>query len=278
MGAGLLVGCSSPAPEKPPTLPSGVSVSILQNRDYYGPRRLEIAVTNDRKSDFEVTEVAFHSARFTGAAPTTSGTLIPGGTTRNLRVQLGTTSCDPSKTPDTVRVTFTRADGSTATATVEPSSPFHAIETVVAQDCAEQLTAEHVGIALAGELRTVQRKGHPVALLDVTFTPTGAAGTASIAAITRTILLRPADGSDEWPLDLHVTADSAPTTVTLDIVPANCRLHTVTEDKRGTYFPFTTTTDAGDGLFYLAASNAVKEQFYAYIATYCGWDADTPLD
>ena len=150
-----------------------------------------------------------------------------------------------------------------------------AIETVVAQDCAEQLTEKTVQITLGDAVRTEQRKGHPVALLDVTFTPVGTGAPVSIGDIRRTILLRPADGTDTWPVDTEFVAGDEPVTVTLDVLPANCRLHTVTEDKRGTYFPFETTTDAGDGLFYLAASTAVKEEFYAYIADYCGWDSST---
>ena len=131
-----------------------------------------------------------------------------------------------------------------------------------------------VAITLGDELRVEQRGEHPVGLLDVTFTPTGTGNPVTIDEITRTILIRPADGTDSWPVATTFDASSAPVTMTLDIYPSNCRLHTVAEDKRGTYFPFSTN----GSLFYIAASNTVKEEIYAYIATYCGWDSTTPPD
>jgi hypothetical protein len=136
-----------------------------------------------------------------------------------------------------------------------------------------------MAITLADSLREVTRKGHPIALLDVTFTPTTATGSVTVSRVDRTILLRPADGTDEWPLDLTFRAGDPPVTTTLEVLPANCRLHTVTEDKRGTFFPITATPSrSSGGLFFIASTNAMKEQFYDYIADYCGWDASTPAD
>lgn len=287
MGVGVLAACSpvatstptgSPSPSAP--LPAGISVSAYQNRDDYGPRRLELAVENSGTRDITITRATYSSPHFTTDAAWTRRTEIPSGSTRDLRVELGPTRCStPGSAADAVTLHYTLPDGTSGVTTLTPTIRFRAVDLIVGQDCAEQLTADHVAISLAGGLRTTVRKGHPIALLDITFAPTDAEGSVTLSRIDRTILLRPADNTDTWPLDLTIAAGSEPVTKTLEIVPANCRLHTVTEDKRGTFFPLTVTpSGASEGLFYLASTSAMKEAFYDYIADYCGWDASTPLD
>ena len=272
---GALAGCTPATP--PARLPAGVTVGILQNRDDYGPRRLEIAVTNGSTSTLRIDSATFLSPSITGEA-SDSGAEIPAGSTVDFRVVLGATICEPEPGTDAVRLAFTDDAGSAGSADLTPTDPFGAIRNVVAQDCAEQLTQKTVAIALADELTTSTVAGVLTAHLAVTFTPTGAGAPVRIPSVRRTILLRPASGADTWPVALSFDAASAPRTVTLDIVPANCRLHTVTEDKRGTYLPFDTVTSSGAGLFYIGTTVPVKEQVYRYIAAFCGWDASTPLD
>jgi hypothetical protein len=272
---GVLAGCS-PAPLT--ELPDGVSVSILQNRDDYGVRRLQIAVTNDSTSAITIDRAALRSPRLGDGTAWTRPAEIAPGTTTNLAVSLGDARCDPGLGAGGERVDlrFAVPDGGSGSATVTPRDPFDAISTIIAQDCAQEVAAETVSIELGGDLRVEDRDGHPVALLDVTLAPTGAGSPVTVVSVGRTIMLQPASLEQGWPVGETVTATSAPVTLTLDIVPANCRLHTVAEDKRGTYFPITVDTYAGEGLFYLPASTAVKERFYAYIADYCGWNSDDP--
>jgi hypothetical protein len=253
-------------------------VSVFQNRDDYGPRRLEVAVSNETTRVLTITNARFESSSFAGSAEWTRTAEIPAGATRNLRVELGPTDCAAESAPATVTLAYTLADGTTGTATLTPPDRFGSIPKIIAQDCAEELAQRTVAITLGDELRTEERDGRPVAFLDVEFTPTGVDGSVTIEAITRTILVKPAGGGDSWAVDATFDAASAPLIFTLDFVPSNCRLHTVAEDKRGTYFPFTTVTDAGAGSFSIAASTSVKEAIYSYIADYCGWDASTPLD
>lgn len=247
---------------------------MFQNRDDYGPRRLEIAVENLDESVITVTSATFSSERFTAPASWTRPTEIPIGSTRNLRVDLAPADCDADATAATVTIAFELPDETQGTATVTPTDPFDQVDKLLAQDCAAVFAERTVAITLGDAVTVEQRGDHPVALLDVTFTPTGEGEPVTIDEITRTILIKPASGEDAWPIVATFDATSEPSTVTLDIVPSNCRLHTVAEDKRGTYFPFSTN----GSLFYIAASNDVKEQIYAYIAQYCGWDESTPLD
>lgn len=250
-----------------------MSVSVFQNRDDYGPRRLEIAVANLSDSAIGVSNATFSSTAFATTAAWERPTDITAGSTTNLRVQLGETECTADAAASTVTIGFSLPDGTVGEATVTPDDPFGTIAKIVAEDCAADIAQETVAITLGDTLRVEQRGAHPVALLDVTFTPTGAAGSVRVDSIERTILVRPASGDDSWPVGRTFDASSAALTITLEIVPANCRLHTVTEDKRGTYFPFETVTDDAAGSFFIAASTDVKAAIYSYIGEYCGWDS-----
>jgi hypothetical protein len=246
-------------------------VSILQYRSDYGPRMLEISVKNAGHVDLTVTRAAFESPHFVTPAVWTRSTEVPTGVSRDLRVQLSQTDCSPKKTADVVMISWTLADGSTGTASVRPTDPFHSIASVTGQDCLEATTVEHVTVAMAKALRTETRGGELVAMLDVTFTAKDAAGSLTVDSVGATILLRPASG-EAWPVNETFAAGSAPRTITLDFVPNNCRIHTVAEDKRGTFFPITVTTAGGvTGEWYLASSDAMRESIYAYVASYCGW-------
>ena len=272
LATGVLAGCSpAPAP-----LPSGVSVSIQQNRDDYGPRRLEIVVSNDGAEAITVTRASFDSAGFVAPAAWNRPATIEPGTTTNLRVQLAAADCagKPGSTgasDSSVALDFTLPDGSAGSATVTPSDPFDAIATVTAQDCAADAVGTIVDVAFAEKLRTASRDGELTALLDLTFTPTGSAGSVTVHSVSDTILVR-SPSSTGWGVEKTLTAASAPLTVTLDFIPNNCRLHTVAEDKRGTFFPLAVTLDARELTYPVAASTALKKQVYAYIADYCNWD------
>lgn len=265
----LLCGCA-PAPLT--SLPHGVSVRVIQYRDDYGPRVLEISVANSGKQTMTVTRASFVSSHFAAPAVWKLATEVPKGLTRDLRVKLAETSCSPAPSvPDAVVLSFTLADGRVGTGTVTPTDPFDSIKTITAQDCLDDLTLKQVKLRLPDDLRTVQRNGHPVGIVDLALVPTGADGAVTVDSIGGTILLHPSSGAN-WPVGETFDAAAPPRTVALDFEPNNCRFHTVAEDKRGTYFPVTvTTTDGTTGVFYLASSTVLREAIYAYVAQYCGW-------
>ncbi|NQX29557.1 hypothetical protein HQQ81_19610 [Microbacteriaceae bacterium VKM Ac-2854] len=269
LGAGLS-GCAGVAS----TVPDGVSVSIQQNRDDYGPRRIEITVTNDTDASFDIFEARLDSRAFVAAAVTDHPIEVPAGTSKALRLQLDAPACgDGSGETTTVRLAYTTASGS-GVATMTPTDPFGSIERIHRQDCFASLVAQTATVTPAAALRVVQQDGVATAQLDVTLTPTGSGEPVTIDAIGRTILLRPASGEELWPVGLPIDATTAPTTITLDIIPNNCNTHTVSEDKRGTFFPVTVSTAAdGTEVFYLPVSRTVRGQLYDYIShDFCGWD------
>jgi hypothetical protein len=121
------------------TLPDGVTVGIQQNRDDYGPRRLEIKVSNDGDETITVTRASVASSVFATEASTSRTSEIPDGVTRDLRVVLGETVCAPGTTEETrVRIDFETADGRSGRATVTPTDRFGAIARVHEQDCLEE--------------------------------------------------------------------------------------------------------------------------------------------
>jgi hypothetical protein len=274
-GALGLSACQAPQPLQ--ALPDGVTIGIHQNRDDYGPRRLEISISNDTGSDLTVTRATVESSVFASDAATSRSSEIPDGVTRDLRVVLGETVCAPGTSEDTrVRVEFRMPDGRAGEATVTPDDSFGAIARVHAQDCLEETTLSIIDIEPSDTLRVVDVAGTPTAQLDIAISPrgaSGATGTVTVDSIGRTVLIRP-PAADSWPVDTTYSASSDPTSITLDIVPNNCNTHTVAEDKRGTFFPVRVTTSLGAaGTFYVGVSDAVRAQIYDYIAhDFCHWD------
>lgn len=257
-------------------LPEGVTVGIHQNRDDYGPRRLEISVSNDGDTDLTVTRATFESSGFASGSSTGRRSEIPSGVTRDLKVTLGDTVCAPQPVDTTlVRVEFRMPDGRRGAATVTPADEFGAIARVHAQDCLEETTLAIVDIEPSDTLRVVDVDGVPTAQLDIAITPSTASDggeTVTVESIGRTVLIRP-PANDAWSVGTTFSATSGPAVVTLDILPNNCNTHTVAEDKRGTFFPVNVSTGDGTaGTFYVGVTDAVRGQIYDYIAhDFCNW-------
>lgn len=268
--AALLAGCS-PAPLT--SLPDGVSVSVRQNRDDYGPRRLEVLVANGTSEDLEVEQARLDSSAFSEPATTSRAATIRPGTTTALRLELGPPQCDGSDAVEaTVALEFSTSAGS-GSASVVSGDPLGTLDRVHREDCLAEQVASVVEIAPAGSVEVGDEAGVGVARLQVVVTPTGADGGVTIEAIDRTILLRPASGADAWPVGARLDASSAPLTIDLAIVPSNCSTHTVSEDKRGTFLPVRVTLDSGaSGVVPIGVDDAVRGALYEYIANdHCRW-------
>ena len=265
-----LTGCSRPA-EKPVAL----SVSVYQLRSDYAIRGAQIEITNRSALDLRVTSATFGSAWFakTVSSPSAPNPLLAQSTT-DFRIVLAAGLCDAEKAAPLVHVRYTRPDGSTGTATVTPTIPFDSISVVHAQDCSRQEFEKVAKISVAPALRfdpAVAADGKRAALLDVTFTPTGAPGSVTLHTTEDTTLLAQREGTLRS-FELTLSAASAPTTITLDYVPAGCLQHRVAEDKIGTLIPM--RVDAGpypDALFSVAVPPEVKAALMDWVGVYCGW-------
>ena len=259
----------------PTEKPVALSVKVYQLRSDYAIRGAQIEITNRSKLDLQITSATFGSAWFTKtvSSPSAPNPLLA-KTTTDFRIVLAGGRCDAAKAAPVVHLRFTRPDGTPGTATVTPTIPFQSISVVHGQDCSQQEFEKVAKISLAPALRfdpPTTADGKRAALLDLTFTPTGAAGSVTLHSTEDTTLLAQREG----PLrteNLTLTAASAPTTVTLDFVPEGCLQHRVAEDKIGTLIPL--RVDAGpyqDALFSVAVSPAVKAALLDWVGVYCGW-------
>jgi hypothetical protein len=253
-------------------LPEGVSVSIKQYRLDYAPRALQISVTNGSDEPVTVTSAAFASSHFADDGTAWGRDVaVPAGRTRDLRVLLGSPVCDAAAgaAPE-VSLAFTTADGATGRATVVPEDALGTIAKVTAEDCIAERSAAIATVTTGDALRTEQRGGRPVALLELSATPTGEQGALSIASVGRTTLITPASPGDTWPLGWRLDAASPPLATTLEIIPSNCNPHILAEDKRGTYLPLAVTLDDGtSGIVPIDVGPEVRAEIYAYFADYC---------
>lgn len=249
-------------------------MSVKQYRLDYAPRALQVSVRNESPEPIVVTRASFDSPLFDGTTAWTRRTEVPAGATRDLRVMLGAPVCDPpdAVAPPVVGIEFETPDGAAGSGSAEPADPFDTVAKVTAGDCIAEHTARIADITAGDALRTEQRAGELVALLDLTARPTGAQGVARVATAARTTLLGPADRSTGWDLGWAASAASGPLSTSLAIVPSNCNPHIVAEDKRGTFFPLDVALDDGEtGTVFVGVSDAVREQLYAYVGEYCGW-------
>jgi hypothetical protein len=270
VAAGLLAGC---APARATSLPEGVTVSVQQNRDDYGPRRLEVLVANGTSEALEVQQARLDSPAFSEPAVSSSAATVRPGTTTALRLELGPPDCDGVDAVEaTVRLDFSTSEGSGG-ASVVPGDPLGTLARVHGEDCLAERVASVVEIAPASSIEVVDDGGVAVAHLRVVVTPTGGEGAVTIDSIDRTILLRPASGDDTWPVGARLDASSEPLVIDLAIVPSNCSTHTVSEDKRGTFLPVALALDGGaSGVVAVGVEDAVRGSLYDYIAhDFCGW-------
>ena len=194
--------------------------------------------------------------------------------TIDFRFVLAAPLCSAPKSAPVVHVRYTRPDGSHGEATVTPTIPFDSIALVHAQDCSYVEFEKVAKISIAPTLRfdPAQAAGAKrTALIDVTFTPTGAAGSVTLHSTEDTTLLAQREGTIRS-VELTLTAASDPVTLTLDYVPAGCLQHRVAEDKIGTLIPM--RVDAGpyrDALFSVPVSAAMKGALLDWVGAYCGW-------
>jgi hypothetical protein len=259
----LASGCSTAATPK-------LSVALFQNRSDYATRRLEVEITNHGSADVIITKATFASPFFagTGTADHLPYTLFA-GTTTDFSADVPPAVCPRSDAKSTVSIIGTDTSGAEFRRTLTPTLPFDSLKTLHAQDCARQAFERVATIAPAPHLRFDVRGGKEIALLDLSISPTGAAGEVRLLSTSGTTLLVPVGGNLR-PLDLTFTSSSAPTILTLDYVPSPCTAHAVTEDKIGTLIPFNARAGTfTNGFFRVPVSSEVKAEFYNWVGRYC---------
>ena len=269
---GLLGGCAPvPAPG------DDIAVAIYQTRPDQAERRLEISVTNTSNERMTISRAEFTSTQFaeTVAWQKDSTRVLP-NVTVDLPVLLAAADCGTDPIVTTVTIDYAVGDGPVQTVALTPDDKYHRMTQLRVEDCIGQSLAGHVVLELSTLPRTVTSHGRTVAELDLTVTPTGADGNATVSAILSTVLFAvtdPATGATpaSVPLDIEVDATSRPFTVTLEVIPSRCDPHAVAEDKRGTIFPFAVSlSDGTAGTAFVAATPEVKAALLDFVGEACG--------
>lgn len=268
-----LAGCAPAAPVAQTELPDGISIAVFQNRTDFGPRKLEIAVTNDTERAFIIESIEFSSDRFIAPAVWTRGeaTIRPGVTT-NLPVQLAPANCEAEDAAPLVSLTYRWPGGDTVAAEVEPTDRFDRLDPLFAEDCFAERAAA-VAMITADDLPRVTAVGDiRVAELEVTIEPTSAVGELTLDSVGNTTLVQAADpatgvAASNVPLGVDATV---PSTVTLTLIPARCDPHAIAEDKRGTIIPFAATLNGTAGFIYVTTPEPVKLALVDFVNESCG--------
>jgi hypothetical protein len=269
VAATALVGCSASSGAAS-TLPAGVSVSLFQNRSDYPIRHLEVQIHNTTKSTFTISSGTFASTFFANpvAMQHVPYDLEPGDEVA-FPVALPAAACDQPKPAPRVTLHFTDA-ADKGSATVTPKVLYNTLGEIHSHDCAlgtfEKVVAITPGSAVTW---SNDASGALVSHLDMTFTPTGAAGTVTLNSIDNTTLL---DMSLDTTYPLVLSASSTPLRLTLSATPSRCETHALGEDKIGTVVPFHVKTAAySNGYFGLVLTNKLKFEYYHYFALACGY-------
>ncbi|MBF4573979.1 hypothetical protein ITJ64_15810 [Herbiconiux sp. VKM Ac-1786] len=290
--AATATDASATEPDTAPVVVDGLGLAILQNRPDYGARRLQLSITNETDASVMVTAARFSSPQFTQPVAAEKSTDVPAGLTRYLPVALPDAVCPAPSTIPELTVTVTDATGASREVTARPADPFGVLDRIAGEDCLDEAVAAVATLRLADTLEVTGEGPDAVAHLALIVEPrpkgvttdTGGASDTTPAApsgdgpatlhldsAASTILLEPADGAD-WPIELTVSPGDAPTTITLDAVPARCDPHAIAEDKRGTFVPVTLELSGGPaGTVSIPSADPLRLAIYAYLANTCGF-------
>lgn len=243
---------------------------MLQFRQDYQPRRLQIRVANDGPAAVTVTGVRLRSAGFTRDAAWTQGpAVVAPGVQVDLPTLLPPSECQGSTDlVPVVVVQYQDAAGTGQSMTLDVHDPIGSLKRVHEEDCLKQSVLAITAMSLSEPLRTTRIGGALVALLDLRLTPAGASGTVSVQSVSGTTLLAPQQGPT-WQVGLDISARTGAHTLTLAARPNRCDPHAVAEDKIGTVLPVTVRIGDRVGVITIAASKALRGQIYEYVDAAC---------
>lgn len=243
---------------------------MLQFRQDYQPRRLQIRVANDGAAAVTVSGVRLRSVGFTRDAVWTEGpTVVAPGVQVDLPTLLPPSECQGSADlVPVVVVQYQDGAGIGQIATLDVQDPFGSLKRVHEEDCLKQSALAITSMSLAEPLRTTRIGGALVALLDLRLAPTGAPGTVKVQSVSGTTLLAPLQGPT-WQVGLDVSSRTGAPTVTLRARPNRCDPHAVAEDKIGTMLPVTVRIGDRVGVITVAASTALRGQIYDFVNAAC---------
>jgi hypothetical protein len=251
----------------------GLTLAVVQSRDDHGARIVAIEVHSDRDDDVTLTRATLETAQLSEAAVWQRGTVLRGGLTLDLRVQLPAAACPIADdvTP-TVTVEFTTAEGVQRTVSGTPAQPADALSFIAAEDCIAAALNDQAEVTVKSVEYTPGAGGY--AVLVVGIDPRDVDGSVTIETVGATVLIglvAPTGGlTQKYPLDRVVERGGDSSDLRITVVPNRCDSHAIAEDKRGTYLPLEIAASSGvHGIYYLAVSDDQKGQIYSFVTDYC---------
>lgn len=264
----LVGGCAATADDAGPT---GVSVSIVQDRLDIARGVMSIKLRNDGEYPVRVTSASYDDARFATPAQWNGESEVPAGSAADLRVDVPAAACDVdgSSAAGTVRVEFATVEG-TATVEYPAEDPLDFVAAFTDAACFAEQIAQTATVELTG-IGTRSAGDGGVAVLELAITVHGESA-ITLESVSGTVLLQPASGEAAWRLETTVEPGES-TTPELDAVPSRCDAHTLAEDKVGTRFPATVSVLDDQGItgdLMLVATDEQRGELYDYYAARCG--------
>ncbi|MEL4317839.1 hypothetical protein WJX64_02355 [Leifsonia sp. YIM 134122] len=285
LAGSVLAGCadgSTPASttaQTPPSAPFSVEAAVVQGRTDYTRGVFSMAITNTGPEPLTILDAVYSSPRFAETAARTGDPVtLVSGQRIDLRAPIPPLACDAAAADGTGEIgtiELTVTDGSPDAAPTElslvPTDPNQTVDRLLREGCLVHDVDAVVTVAPPTALRVEGTGSDAQAFIDLTFTSTGADGSATFTGVRSTTLMSPADGADGWPLGFTADAASDVRNVTLAMRPTRCDPHALADDKVGTVLVIDATTSTGrEGRYLLPLPPSVKAQVYTYITTVCG--------
>ena len=279
VGVLALAGCTGGSASEPTATPTpipadvlaGLSVEVRQARSDWALRVVQLRVTNAGPGDVTVAEARLTTPDDEGVATSDRERPVRAGVDRDLSVPLGEPVCDdPASGPARAELDLVDGAGGRSTLVVEPDDPQGHLARIHGEDCAAAAVAAGAALTLADALTTSDVDGTLAAEVDLEVAPVAGGPRVEITGVDGTVLLAPVGGATGWPTDVD-TADGAPRTVPLTLVPSRCDPHAVAEDKRGTFFGVHARVDGVEQpVFYVAASDQLRGALHEFVGESCG--------
>ena len=258
---GLVVptGCSAP----PPRLPAGLDAGLHQQRSDVAEERAQVRIVNDTASDLEIAELRIADPRFRTDVVRAKPATVTAGSGVDLAVQLPPPSCDGVASEGDGLLTLVLADGTEVSGSLRDALGF--LDRLHAAQC-RRLAVERV-VELHWGAFTPSPAGEP-ARLDLTLTPTGAAGDVRVRALQTTNLLR-FERVDTGRWALGAAGPAAEGTFAVPLWPQRCDPHVVQDDKSGTVFTLEVDVAGETGAIELPVDERTRARILTWVAQWC---------
>ena len=271
----LLPVTACAAPVETPTLPDGVTVSIVQLRGDVAVRQAQVQLTNGSEDAVVVGDVRVEDPRFEGPAGRVLDRVstVPAGGRLDIKVQLPPVSC-PAPAGAVPEVVLELGAGeSAAPVRAVMDDPLGFIAPLHERECRAQALSDAAAIAFTGfepspageaatlELTVTPREGRPATIVAMQATNLLDFGAATV------------DGA--FPIDVDLEGDGRTEPIVLDVplLPFRCDPHAVQEDKRGTIFDVRVEVDGEPGEIELFVGDELRGRILTWVADWCGFGA-----